>query len=389
MSKIVTLDEWIGRFKKVHGDKYDYSKVEYVDSKTKVCIICPEHGEFWQTPNNHSRGYGCPLCGLKKVREAVKRKNLNAKLSFIEKAKQIHGNKYDYSKTEYKDAKTKVCIICPEHGEFWQIPNVHLYGHGCALCDKSHKINTEEFIKRAKIVHGDKYNYSKTKYINNKKNVCIICPEHGEFWQRPNDHLSGHGCYKCNCHNQTKDFNSFYNIAKQVHCNKYKYDETTYVNRKRKMKIFCPEHGEFWQCPSNHLSGNGCPFCGNKNNISEQKIFFNLKKKFSDEDIIYQYRNHNLFGAMSLDFYLPKYKIAIEHQGIQHFEPVKKFGGKENLKKTIERDSIKRKICNDNGISILYVSLDKKTLKYSNNEMHIISSIEELIDKIKKCINGE
>ena len=114
----MTTEEFIKKAKEIHGNKYDYSKVEYKNTSTKVCIICPEHGEFWQTPNHHLQGHGCPKCKNEKIR---KRHTHNITI-FIEKARKVHGDKYDYSKAEYINASTKVCIICPEHGEFWQTP---------------------------------------------------------------------------------------------------------------------------------------------------------------------------------------------------------------------------------------------------------------------------
>lgn len=119
--------------------------------------------------------------------------------TFIEKAREIHGEKYDYSKTdlENKDEKGRVIIICPEHGEFFTRPNTHLSGRECLYCSGYNKKTTEDFVKEAKQVHGDKYDYSKTEYINAQTKVCIICPEHGEFWQFPNGHINGHGCPKC------------------------------------------------------------------------------------------------------------------------------------------------------------------------------------------------
>ena len=117
---------------------------------------------------------------------------------FVERAKKIHGDKYDYSKVEYINNSTEVCIICSKHGEFWQKPEKHLRGHGCAKCCKTGiKSNTNDFIEKAKIVHGDKYDYSKVEYVNNHTKVCIICPIHGEFWQTPNSHLNGNGCFDC------------------------------------------------------------------------------------------------------------------------------------------------------------------------------------------------
>lgn len=121
---------------------------------------------------------------------------------FIEKARSLHGNKYDYSKVDYINNHTKVCIICPIHGEFLQTPNAHLMGQGCIKCSymkcrNDRKLTLQEFISRARHIHGDKYDYSKVEYINTMTKVCIICPKHGEFWMKPNGHLNGQGCQKC------------------------------------------------------------------------------------------------------------------------------------------------------------------------------------------------
>ena len=173
---------------KIHGDKYDYSKVVYKNNKTEVCIICPIHGEFYQTPNSHLKGRGCPICGgTKKL----------TKEDFITKAKEIHGDKYDYSKVVYKNNKTEVCIICPIHGEFYQTPKNHLSGRGCPKCSGNKKYTKEDFVQESSKVHGNKYDYSKVVYKNNKTEVCIICPIHGEFYQAPKNHLSGQGCPIC------------------------------------------------------------------------------------------------------------------------------------------------------------------------------------------------
>lgn len=149
MSKRKSNDEFIREAQSIHHNKYDYSKVEYVNNKTKVCIICPEHGEFSQTPSDHLNGKGCPQCAG----------NVRCdKDTFIEKAKRIHNDRYDYSKVEYVNAHTKVCIICPEHGEFWQTPNNHLNGNGCPLC-KNRKIGdglrdtVEDFTKKSNEIH--------------------------------------------------------------------------------------------------------------------------------------------------------------------------------------------------------------------------------------------
>jgi hypothetical protein len=195
---VYNTETFIEKAQKIHGNKYDYSKVEYKKSSEKVCIICPIHGEFWQTPNSHLNGRGCPKCKAEKTRE---RCNMG-KESFIEKAREKHGDKYDYSKVEYKDNKTKVCIICPIHGEFWQTPTHHLSGEGCPKCKYStiaqqQQMGNEEFIKKSREKHGDKYDYSLVNYINYETYVNIICPIHGVFKQSPDCHLHSGGCPKC------------------------------------------------------------------------------------------------------------------------------------------------------------------------------------------------
>ena len=119
------------------------------------------------------------------------------KETFVKRSISVHGDKYDYSKVNYVNSSTKVCIICPEHGEFWQIPPSHMKGFGCAECGGSKKSTKEQFVEKAMAIHGDKYDYSKVVYLSSKKKVCIVCPEHGEFWQTPHDHLAGKGCAKC------------------------------------------------------------------------------------------------------------------------------------------------------------------------------------------------
>jgi len=186
-----SIEQFIQEAKKVHGSKYDYSKVKFVNYRTKVTIICPVHGEFSQSPTSHLQGTGCPKCG--NDRTSLRMTNED----FINKAKAVHGDRYDYSKVQYVYNKTEVCIICREHGEFWQKPKNHLSGYGCPICSGRKKMRTSDFIKKARSVHGEKYDYSKAEYKGYAEEVCIICPEHGEFMQRAGSHLRGVGCPKC------------------------------------------------------------------------------------------------------------------------------------------------------------------------------------------------
>ena len=197
---------FIEKAKNIHGDKYDYSLVKYIHNKEKVKIICPLHGEFFQTPSNHihkTKPQGCKLCGINKLRQD---KKMSLK-DFIFKANKIHNNKYDYSDTIYGlNSKIPITVICPLHGKFYPTPNNHIHPArptGCPKCKlitigfkKSLKL--EGFINKAKKIHGDKFNYSKVIYKNNSTPVIIVCLIHGEFKQTPASHfLSVHGCPKC------------------------------------------------------------------------------------------------------------------------------------------------------------------------------------------------
>lgn len=144
------------------------------------------------------------------------------------------------------------------------------------------KLTTEDFIEKATKVHGDKYNYGKSDYINYKTKVCIICPEHGEFWQTPANHLFGKGCLKCgiekNRVSQSSSSEEFINKAIKIHGLKYDYSNVVYVMCEDKVEIICPKHGEYYQAPSSHLSGSGCPECGVLKR-SEGKRNFHLSKR--------------------------------------------------------------------------------------------------------------
>ena len=347
MSRKLITAEFIERARKVHGDKYDYSKVNYVDAHTKVRIVCPIHGEFEQKPYTHLNGVGCKKCGYEKNTLT----NSKTTEQFIHKAKEVHGDKYDYSKVEYKNNHTKVRIVCPTHGEFWQIANDHLNGHGCKKCNNVYRPSTEEFIERAKQIHGDKYDYSKVEYINALTKVCIICPTHGEFWQTPNMHLNGQGCRKCQYMKLGEYFtsNNFIEKAKEVHGEKYDYSKVEYKNNKTKVCIICPTHGEFYVTPNHHLRGVACPIC------NESRLERKTRNILSDKNIRYINGKHfDWLNKQHLDFYLPRYNIAIECQGEQHFTGWMK--DKKSLKYIQSLDAKKKQLCEKNGVKLYYIN---------------------------------
>lgn len=283
---------FIEKAKKVHGDKYNYNSITYINCKTEIELTCPIHGKFKITPDYHIRGGGCPLC----IKKGAKKINTEY---WIEKAKLVHGNKYDYSKVNYKKASEPVIIICPKHGEFLMTPNNHLNNHGCPKCaieirGYKKRLNLEQFIEKARKIHGDRYDYSKVDYINGSTKVCIICPEHGEFWQTPENHAnSGKGCPKCN-----------------------------------------RSHGESYI--EQYLKENSI------NYICQYEI--NISK-----DI-------NVSGKAYIDFYLPDYNLFIEYNGEQHYIPMRFSGGEIAFEHQQLRDLAVNKYCNDNNINLLEIS---------------------------------
>ena len=367
MSKKLLNDEFIEKAIKKHGDKYDYSKVEYTGSHNKVCIICPEHREFYQSATNHLSGYGCKKCAYQYSHGKYR---LTSFETFLSQAKEIHGDKYDYSNVKWKNTSTKITIICPTHGEFLQIPQNHIrLKCGCRKCgrliakSKVNKYNTEYFKKHAIKKHGDKYDYSKTECFNATDKVEINCPIHGKFKQDANQHLMGHGCPDCNFDKMAKDRamgkELFIHKSKELFGDKFNYSKVKYINGQTHVILICPENHEFEVTPNNHLSKkSGCPTC------NESKLERELASILDEQNIVYErQKRFKWLGMQSLDFYLPDYNIGIECQGSQHFEPKDFFGGKKGFEKQLKRDAKKLKKCLSNNIEMIYVVDNEKYLK--------------------------
>lgn len=188
----LTFDDFVVKAMGLFNDRYDYSKVKWINTTTKIEIVCRVHGSFTQEPYMHySRGHGCPTC-------AREQSGLSTS-EFIERANKTHLNKYDYTKTIYRHNDEPVVITCDTHGDFKQKPRVHIEGSGCSKCyQASNRSNKDEFIKQATALHGNRYDYSKVVYLNSKSKVKIICRQHGEFKMIPNCHLSSNqGCPRC------------------------------------------------------------------------------------------------------------------------------------------------------------------------------------------------
>jgi len=249
--------DFISKSKIIHNSSYDYSLVEYYNNYTKVKIICPSHGVFECTPNNHlSKKSACPSCAKNKLSKLF----ANSKENVINVFKKIHGYKYDYSLVNYINTNTNVDIICPIHGKFSQKPKLHLKGCECPKCSDT-RSSKEIFINKATSKHGSRYDYSMVNYVNNYTKVDILCNQHGVFKQKPTSHINGCGCPICYKESLFHTTEVFIELAKKVHKNKYDYKYLKYVDSKTKVVITCPKHGEFNQKPNNHLNGSGCPSC--------------------------------------------------------------------------------------------------------------------------------
>ena len=235
--------------------------------KSKATFFCKDHGEFISTPSQVIRSaYGCRRCAL----EGSSKKKAKGIAEFLSQEIEVHGDAYDYTKTDYSSANKSVIITCKIHGDFLQTPNNHLRGRGCKLCGNLkisfHRSDTtEDFIQKAINVHGRSYDYSSAKFENSRTPVRIGCRTHGDFWQLSTSHLSGSGCPKCSRYltnsNRSITTKEFIALAMNVHGNTYDYSLVNYQGYRNKVSIICPDHGHFSQAPHNHLNGSNCPEC--------------------------------------------------------------------------------------------------------------------------------
>lgn len=353
MRKRLTQDEFISRSKQVHGNKYDYSLVEYVNTKTKVKIVCPTHGVFEQIPKSHLNGHGCPTCGGSKPLTID---------DFIKKSISVHGNKYDYSQSSYTNLHSKIKIICREHGAFYQNAHVHMAGFGCPMCSNTARHTTESFIEKAKQVHGDKYDYSKVNYINACTKIHIVCNTCGNnLYVTPNSHLNGSGCSECARQETNKKLklpiSTWIERSRISHVVLYDYSNVKYNNLFDKVEIVCPIHGAFFQEAKSHMEGQNCPLCSN---ISKGEERIDRFFKENNTHCIRQFviRNENIFCSnenIFVDFFLPNHNIIIEYNGKQHYESVNYFGGKERFLQQQERDMALRQYCKEHKIKLIEI----------------------------------
>lgn len=306
-------------------------------------------------------------------------------------AKEIHGDLYDYSKSELKGSTNKIKIICKECGnEFMCSPWDHLYGkrggggRGCPHCANKRRSETltkdkEWFmseLKKRREDRGEFYDYSKLIYKSSTDNAEFICPIHGPFWQTPWSHLCGSGCPKCGMEKtlagRRDDWDSYFEKMKAQRadkCSVYDYSKVIYKGCYEPIEIICPKHGSFWQRPSVHAySDAGCPMC--------KASHLEVKTRLVLEELGVRYEYQKRFdwlGNQSLDFYLPDYKIGIECQGVQHYKEVPYFSTR-TLEEQKKADISKYNKCHYRGIHVRYIHY---------KEEHIKERVMEIINKSK------
>ncbi len=345
-------ERFIFESKKIHGDKYDYSKVKFINMKTNVIIILDDI-EYSQSPSKHLMG-----------RSPEKWIKLKSNKEYIEEARKVWGYKYDYSLVEYKGAHEEI-LIKYKNCIYKQKAIQHLLGY---KCERDTIKNQDDFIKKCIKRHGDKYDYSLVEYKGVEKKVKILY--NGVIYeQKAGAHLYSNGLVENVIRKKTIE--EFVEIANHIHNNKYNYDKSIYVNNNTKLIITCPKHGEFEQVPSSHLSGAGCSNCSESKGekkivkyLTQHNIEFNRQKKF-DGCVGIKYK-------LPFDFYIPSMRTCIEFDGIQHYEPLQFFGGLEAYERLKINDKIKNDYCEDNYIDLIRIRYDQ------------IDNIESILHSILK-----
>ena len=298
MPKKLTQEEFISKAIAVHGDKYDLSLVKYTNSYGMIEVICRVHGPFMINANAFLQGINCKRCHFEGNR--LKQQD------FIDKCELKHPNKYDYTLTEYKNRRTDIQVKCIKHNLIFKTNynSILYYNDACPECQKEEKVGInistkEHFIERARSVHGDNYDYEQSDYLGLKHKVQIFCKK----------------------------------------CNNY-----------------------FTQSPTVHLNDKcGCPKCKNsKGELNTEKF---LKEAGFEYITQHTFPDCKHVNVLKFDFYLPIQNLCIEYDGIQHFEPIKAFGGEEKFKLTQKRDKIKEQYCKDNNIHLIRIRYDEDIIQ--------------------------
>lgn len=357
-----TTEEFILQAKRIHGDRYDYTKTVYKGAKKNIDIRCLIHGVFSQEAYSHKIGGNCPKCAGAYSPTTEE---------FIEECKMVHGDKYGYSHAEYAGKDKNIIIECFIHGFYKQRAGKHKKGDGCKRCaTEAQRTSLEEYLAKVSEKLKEKYKYIELKHkVMGKTEILTSCNTHRLFWQRADGPLSGKGCKQCSDEERRNSLEYFIEKSKKIHGNEYDYSKTKYKTAREEVEIVCRTHKSFFQVANAHMQGHGCPKCKiSKGEKSVRKYLKVNKIKFNEQVKIEGARFSNTNAHMIFDFYLPDYNLVIEYDGRQHFVPIKNWGGKEGLAGLQRKDREKDDYCLTNNIKMLripYIEFDniEKILK--------------------------
>ena len=367
----LSREEFIEKCFLKHGQRYNYEKSIYINNDTSLLVTCVDHGDFDIIPNNHLKGSGCPKCNLKnKVVDTA---------SCLEKMNRVHNFKYQYPEFSFISSRAKINIFCPIHNyTFSQRTSAHLDGQGCKFC-KNEKIGKRlvdtrsDFISKAQIVHQQKYDYSKIKYVNDKQKVSIICPIHGDFEQTPSHHKKGCGCPKCGLSSPKRrsTLTDFIIKAKHVHGDTFDYSKSSYTHSHDYVSIKCNIcEKEFVQLAYSHVNiGNGCPHC-----LSSKREF--EVKQFLTEELGLHIVNNSrtIIPPKEIDIYIPEKNIGIEYDGMYHHSELMGTDKQYHINKTEE--------CALKNIQLIHVFESE----WKHKKEHVKSILRNKLGKTSKKI---
>lgn len=384
----LSTSAFLDRARAKWGDTFDYSLVDYRKVTLAVKIVCRTHGEFLQRPDTHLQGDNphtkCPKC----FKEFLSYSQADDKSTFVSRATEIHGDKYDYCLVNYRNRTTKVTITCPDHGSFRQTPSNHISRKsGCPKCaaqengDRT-RHSLDDFIRAADEQHLGRYNYSFVNYVNASTPVSIECYKHGIFKQAPADHKAGHGCPKCGFDNlpgaPSTPFETFVERAKEIYGDRFEYVRDSYFVLRYKTKVICPAHGEFETLPNNFLGGTGCPKCG------ETRLETFIRSFLDEHKIDYIYKDKSgaagrgVTRKLELDFYVPSLKTAIETNGIYwHSSAQTKDKGWARKHQKLKHDN-----CSQNDIRLIQYFEDEILFKPNIVRGHLKNILGVCTDKV-------
>lgn len=394
MSKKLTFEEAVFKAKSVWGDRFTYlGTYTGYDDKTFE-VVCPKHGKFTTSLANHLErdSAGCPWCQEEYIISEERRSPEN----FIQELEQKYkGQEISYESTNYTTAWKPVELICKKHGKFSCIPHNLLDKErqfACPDCSQEEKAR-KRVEKYAASFRDRLLTKSEGKlillgeYKGAKEKTWFECTCCGyRFENTPNHQLNPKrgGCPECNKKAgqdaQRLTIEEIYQKSEKIF-GTGQFIYTNYISYSENLDITCTSCGNtFPRLLSNHFKSNGCPFCGEKyhleKNIQEllgvSAIQFVRQKTFD-------WLINGSCNKLRLDFYLPEYNVAIECQGLQHFQSVDYFGGEENFKIRLENDKLKLDLCTEHGIKIIY---------YSNLGIDYPYEVFEDLDEILKIIKN-